>query len=191
MARLAARAIALLLLLGACSAREETPALTFERLPTVRLAVQSLEVTAQDQPPAAGGFIDRHRTQLLTTTAQDYLKAKLQAAGGAEWGKAVIEEASLVEQPRAKQGGITGALTREPAADLVGTLAVRVAIVDGFGVEQAFAKARVQMKRPVLVGTGVIERDAAARHLFNDLLAALGASLQASIQENLAGHLAA
>lgn len=172
-------------LLGGCTQGTPEPApLSFAPGPVISLAVQSVEIEEQ-QPPVGGNFIDKRRSQDLLAAARQFLGQRIQPAGGADWGKIVIEEASIVEQPRERQGGIRGALTREPAAEMVGILAVRVAVVDGFGIERAYARARVEMRRGVLEGTKVIERDDIARNLMQDLLNALAGPLENSIVENL------
>lgn len=183
-------ALAALVLIGGCTQGAKDPGpLTFADVPPIRLGVHGITVE-EPQPGAvpAGNFIDRQRTEILLQATRDYLQTALQATGGADWGKAVIEEAVLVERPRELRGGITGALTREPARDLVGILAVRVAAVDGLGIEKAYARARVEMKRSVLEGTKVIARDQLARSLIKDMLDQMNTLLRSSIEENLSGY---
>ena len=142
----------------------------------------NLEVVDQVQSLPLN-FIDRRRTDEMLAATRTYLTQRLHAGGGSEFGRAVIEEASMVEQaiPR---GGITGAITG-PTRELVGSLAVRVAIVDGLGIEKAYARAKVERKRPVRDASSVMERDRLARDLVNELLKGLDTSLQSAVRENL------
>jgi hypothetical protein len=189
MSRLLARTfVGFVLLLGGCTQGAEEPGpLTFANTPPIRLAVQSIEIQ-EERPFTGGNFIDKRRSENLASAVKEFLRARLQAGGGEDWGKVVIEEASLVERPREVQGGITGALTREPSRELLGSLTARVAIVDGLGIEKAYAKAHVEMKRSVLEGTKFEERDRVARLLMRDLIETLSRSLQTSIDENLANY---
>lgn len=181
-----------LFLVGGCSGGAKDPGpLTFSQTPAIPLAVQGVEIEQPPTPAPAGNFIDKQRTDALLAATRDMLRARFRPAGGADWGKVTIEEASLIERPREKMGGVAGAFTREPASSIDGKLAVRVGIVDGLGLEKAYARAVVQRSRPVLEGTKVIDRDTIARALIKDLLDDLSRSLESSVEENLAAFRAA
>jgi hypothetical protein len=152
-----------------------------------RLSVGSVDVQEQPQTLPAN-FIDRRRTDDMLAATREYLRQRFQAAGGAESGKAVIEQASLVEA-RDPPSGITGVITGG-RLQLVGSLAVRVAVADGFGIEKSFARAKVEMRRPVPEGSSVVERDRLARETMNDLIEAVDRSLQSTVRENLGPYLA-
>ena len=154
---------------------------------TLQLTISSLEVVDQVQSLPLN-FIDRRRTDEMLAATRTYLTQRLHAGGGSEFGRAVIEEASMVEQALPR-GGITGAITG-PTRELAASLAVRVAIVDGLGIEKAYARAKVERKRPVRDASSVMERDRLARDLVNELLKGLDTSLQEAVKENLGTYLA-
>ena len=181
-----AAAVAMPLLAG-CTTAPEPGAPTFGGTPPIRLAVGSVDVQSQAQN-LPSQFIDLRRTDQLVAAATAYLKQRVQAAGGAGTARAVIEQASLVE-PRPVPSGITGAITGGPR-QLVGALAVRIAVVDGTGVEKAYARARVDLKRPIREGSSVVQRDRLARALMNDLIESVDKSLRATVKENLGAYLA-
>lgn len=185
----AASAATALALLAGCSSTGEPPPLEVARLPAVRLKVRGVEVPDAGPPlPASMNFIGRRRSERLAGDARAYLRERVQATGdGTEFGRATVEEASLIERPRATSGGM---FSTEPTWEMVGTLAVRVAVVDGLGVEGASASSRVQLSRALSARTGVESKDNFARLLTNDLLAATGRELQRSVAQNLPGYLA-
>jgi hypothetical protein len=155
--------------------------------PPLRLGVSGLEVQDQVQGLPLN-FIDRRRTDEMVTAVRRYLASRVQATGGSDFGRAVIEEASVVERP-IPRGGIAGAVAG-PAKELVGTLAVRLAVTDGLGVEKSYARAKVELRRGVAASSSVFERDLAARGMMADLLAQLDRSLEAAARENLGSYLA-
>lgn len=176
-----------LLPLAGCGGREAPPPPSRPiAAPPIPLAVDGIEIEDQVQALPLN-FIDRRRSEELIAATRRYVNGRLQAAGGADFGKVVIEQASLVEQPHVPMGGIRGLLTPEPSADLAGALAVRVAVTDGLGVEKAYARAEVQLKRPVPKGSTVLDRDLLARGVVDDMLRQLDQSLAGSVRENLLG----
>ncbi len=177
---------AALALSAACTRSPDPGPIEAPPVTPLQLTISNLEVVDQVQSLPLN-FIDRRRTDEMLAATRTYLTQRLHAGGGSEFGRAVIEEASMVEQaiPR---GGITGAITG-PTRELVGSLAVRVAIVDGLGIEKAYARAKVERKRPVRDASSVMERDRLARDLVNELLKGLDTSLQSAVRENLGTYL--
>lgn len=186
MARLAATATTALLLLAACASPPEAPPLNVAELPAVRLSVQSVEVESRAPVPADVNFIERRRSEQLAADAQAYLRDRVQAVGGTEFARATVEEASLVERDRPDAGGL---FSGQPDREMVGVLAVKVAVVDGLGIESAFASSRVQISRGLPARAGVEAEDAFARQLTNDLLAATSRELERSVEQNLGNYL--
>ena len=186
MARLAALATAATLLLAACSSTEPPPPIEAAQLPAIRLAVQSVEAAGKVTYPTDMNFIARRRSEQLAGDALAFLRERVQATGGTEFARATVEEASLTERPRAKTGGI---FSMEPGREMVGVLALKLAVVDGFGIEGATASTRVQIIRPFSERAGVEAKDAAARQLANDLLKQAGTELETSARQNLGSYL--
>lgn len=180
-------AAGILLLAAACTRSPDPGPIGLPPSATpMQLGIGSMEVVDQVQSLPLN-FIDRRRTDEMLAATRTYLTQRLQTVGGSDFGRAVIEEASMVEQvvPRP---GITGTITG-PSRELAGVLAVRVAVVDGLGIEKAYARAKVERKRPVREASSVLERDRLARDLINDLLQGMDTALQSAIRENLAAYL--
>ena len=180
-------AAVLILALGACTPTSVTSPPPFDPAvyPPIRLAVGSIEVASAAQYPAGMGFIARRRSEQLAQDAQSFLRSRLVAAGGGDFARATVEEASLVEQRRPTDPGVVAAAT-QPNWEMAGVLALKVAIVDGLGIEQSFASSRVEIKRTISERASVEAKDDFAKQIINDLIAASSSQLEESINQNLA-----
>ena len=140
MAKRWVRATTLLLVLAACTpTKESAPVAVAPPTPPIRLSVGSVEVTSVAQLPANMNFIGRRRSEALAQEAQTFLRSHIVAEGGADFARATVEEASIIERARATEGGV---LSTEPTWEMVGVLALKVAVVDGLGIEQSFASSQ-------------------------------------------------
>jgi hypothetical protein len=172
----------------ACTRTPEQPPLRFDQVPPIRLAVASF-TTEERMEPVAMGFIDRRRSDELINVTREYLSARIEAAGGFDQARGIIEEATIIERPVPVSGGLASRLKPlGPASELQGALAVRVAIVDEFGIDKGYARARYELKRGVPATASVLERDRLAKLLAHDLVHAIDRALSQSITENLAGY---
>jgi hypothetical protein len=183
------RAAALALSLAACAPTgiESPPPFDPAAFPPIRLAVGAVEVASVAQYPAGMGFIARRRSEQLAQDAQAYLRSRLSAAGGGDVARATVEEATLIERPRPTDRGVVAAAT-QPDWEMAGVLALKVAIVDGLGIEESFASSRVEITRSISERASVEAKDAFARTMINDLIAASSTELQTSIDQNLANR---
>ena len=182
-----APAVALAALLAGCTPSNIASPPPFDpaHYPAIRLAVGSVDVSSVATWPASMGFIARRRSEQLSTDAQTFLRARRGAAGGGDVARATVEEATLVEQPRPVDRGVVAAAT-QPNWEMAGVLALKVAIVDGLGIEQGFASSRVEIKRSISERASVEAKDDFARTIINDLIAASSTELESSINQNLA-----
>jgi hypothetical protein len=184
-----ARSAALVLLIAAASAcspgGDEPPPLDVAAMPPIRLGVQSVEVESRARYPANMNFVARRRSEQLAQEAQAFLRSRLQAAGGAEFARATVEEASVIERARPSEGGV---LSTEPTWEMVGVLGTKVAVLDGLGIEDGYASSRVEIKRSLSPRTSVEGKDNFTRALINDLVEANGRELEQSIAQNLAAR---
>ena len=184
-------AAALIVTLAGCTPTEtkSPPAFDPAAYPPIRLAVGSIEVASATQYPTGMGFIARRRSEQLSQDAQAFLRSRLAAAGGSDFARATVEEASLVEQSRPTNEGMVASAT-EPNWEMVGILALKVAIVDGLGIEQSFASSRVEIKRTISQRASVEAKDNFARTIATDLIAESSRELETSIDQNLADRTA-
>src|SRR3954447_904539 len=103
---------AIALPLAGCTTVPEPGAPNFGGIPPTRLAVASVDVQSQVQNLPTQ-FIDLRRTDGLVAATKAFLAQRVQATGGSDTARAVIEQASLVEQHGAGQG-VAGASTGGP-----------------------------------------------------------------------------
>ncbi|MEZ5823871.1 MAG: hypothetical protein R3C97_03745 [Geminicoccaceae bacterium] len=180
--RLLPLAVLLTLQLAACTAPETIePAVTTSSRAPITLAVNQVRQAMEAPPPASGNFKDRRRSARLGEATKDFLGRRLLAGGGEGGLDAVVTEAILIERPRATTGGFKGFFIKEPDADLDASIAVRLSITDGTGLERAFAEIKVARTRAVTEGLDVIERDALSEALIEDLLRQLDEKLTSTI----------
>ena len=183
-----ASAIAMALLLGAACTPTVTPGpapFDASQYPAIRLQVGSIERANASRMPTEMGFIARQRSERLVQEAQAFLRTRLVAVGGTDFARATVEEASLVERPRPTGTGYVARAT-EPDWEMVGVLALKVAVIDGLGIELAFATSRVEIRRTISQRASVEAKENFARTIINDLLAASSRELETSIDQNLA-----
>ncbi|MEZ5845432.1 MAG: hypothetical protein R3C70_01645 [Geminicoccaceae bacterium] len=173
-------------ILAACTSPETIePAVTTSSRAPITFAVSEVREAMEAAPPAAGNFKDRRRSARLGEAAKTFLGKRLLAGGGDGWLDATVTEASLIERQRETTGGFTGFFVREPDADLEAGVVVRLVIRDGLGQERAFADIKVARTRAVPEGLDVIERDAVAEALINDLLRQLDDELTTTVDTEL------
>lgn len=93
-----------------------------------------------------------------------------------------VLDASVVEQPLKRSGGLKALVTREPSENLVGHIAVMLEIVDGDGTRLAYTKVEARRTRGVLEDVSLKERediyDAMARAMMADVDAQLSANIE-------------
>ena len=148
-------------------------------LPPIRLAVGNVEVASEAQYPANMNFIGRRRSELLAQDAQTFLRSRLEAAGGVDVARPRWSRPPSSSARRDNPGGAPVHASR--AGRWSGTLALKVAIVDGLGIEQGFASSRVQITRSISPRMGVEAKDNFSRTLSNDLIQASSRELEQSI----------
>ena len=175
-------------LLAACSSPPAPSPFDTSQVTTIRLAVQNFDVRPEAEQKPDWTFIDRRRSQELSQATEQFLRQRFVAAGGADNGAGIIEEASIVTVPR-ELSRAQSMLPGQVTADVTGTLGVRIVISDATGVERSFASARVQIKRE-LTGGSVPAQDAFAQQLMRNLIDALSGSIETSVEQNLANYIA-
>ena len=174
MAWRAGRCRSLSLRSAACTPTEDRRSRRRSIRPPIRRSGSPSAASRSRAPPStrrAWASSRRRRSEQLSQDAQAFLRSRLVAAGGSDFARATVEEASLVEQARPTNEGVLASAT-EPNWEMVGVLALKVAIVDGLGIEQSFASSRVEIKRTISQRASVEAKDDFARTIINDLIAA-------------------
>ena len=158
---------------------------TISQNPPIRFAVVEVVLENEVSVSTEQEYFARRRNERLIERTEEFLNQRFEAAGGVGWARILINEATLDEIPQETTGGVQGTFTRESDRIIDAKLGVRVAIMDEFGVEQAFADARVERQRGVLQRTSVVTREAEVDRVIADLLKQLDDALTRAVDENL------
>lgn len=152
------------------------------------LAVAELRIGATATEPASGNFKDRRYSARLVDSTQNFLKSRIRAGGGDGWAMVTVTNATIVERALETTEGIKGLLIKEADAEFVADLAVRVAVMDGLGLERAFVEAKVGRTRQLSEDLDVLGRTAVAEDLIDDLLRQLDDQLTLAVDTELADY---
>ncbi|MEO1017892.1 MAG: hypothetical protein AAFY56_09380 [Pseudomonadota bacterium] len=178
--------ILLLLALSACGPREPAPPAPYSsNAGPIQFSVAQIEYTNPSTISDNLTFIDRRRSEELGAQTLTLLEQRLQAGGGEGLARVEVLEASVIEGIRPTQGGFRGFFTREASGEIDSNISVRVTLVDGFGLEQGFAEAKVGRTRPILEGTSALGREADAQIVIYNILGQLDAALDETVAANL------
>lgn len=180
--------LALLLVLGtsACTTADDIrePVTTSARAP-IAFAVNEIRIAVEAIEPSSGTFVDKRHSGRLIDSTHEFLKNRIRASGGEGWLRASISEASIVERPLETTQGLKGILIEEADAEFVADLGIRLAIMDGGGLERAFVEAKVGRTRALSENLDVLGRTAEAEILIGDLLRQLDDQLTVAVDSEL------
>jgi hypothetical protein len=166
--------IALGAVLAGCAGPADAPRPVFRpfdytHLATLQLDVAQIEVVEAWVPPRAPPNVD-HRAPVEPREAlRRMLTDRVQAWGRQGRARAIIEEASLIEERLPRQTGIGALFTREPSERYVLTLAVRLEVEGGDG-RRGSAQATATRTRTVLEGTSLAAREAVWHEMLRSAL---------------------
>lgn len=157
--------IALGAVLAGCAGPAETPRpvirpFDYAHLTTIQLDVAQVEVVDQWIPPGAPPNVD-HRAPVQPREAlRRMLTDRVQAWGNRGRARAIITDASLVEQRLPRETGIGAMFSTQQSERYVLTLSVRLEVEGGEGRGGGSAQATVTRTRTVAEGTSLAAREA-------------------------------
>ncbi|TQF79976.1 hypothetical protein FK498_06825 [Elioraea sp. Yellowstone] len=157
--------IALGAVLAGCAGPAEAPRpvirpFDYSHLTPIKLDVATVEVVDQWVPPRAPPHVD-HRAPIEPREAlRRMLADRVQAWGNRGRARALITEASLVEQRLPREGGLGAMFTTQQSERYVLTLSVRLEVEGGEGRGGGSAQATVTRSRTVAEGTSLAAREA-------------------------------
>jgi hypothetical protein len=156
--------IALGAAVAGCAGPDEQPRpvmrpFDYSHLTVIRLDVAQVEVVDQWVPPRAPPHVD-HRAPVEPREAlRRMLTDRVQAWGRQGRARAIIEEASLIEERLPRQTGLGALFSTQPSERYVLTLTARLE-VEGPEGRRGSAQATVTRTRTVLEGTSLAAREA-------------------------------
>ncbi|MCB9946366.1 MAG: hypothetical protein H6842_00905 [Rhodospirillaceae bacterium] len=119
------------LLLAAACATPPTrayPEIGFAHLPPIRLAVGRIEVVERYRPPGTAPNIDHRLAQPPVAVMRRWAAQRLAAAGGDGVARAIIDDASILEEPVQQSPGLTGLLSVEQSERYTARLAMTIEV---------------------------------------------------------------
>lgn len=179
-------AVMLALFVAGCTGAADIsePVTTSTRAP-IGLAVNELRIVSEAPEPPTGTFKDKRNSARLVDSTRDFLGNRVRAGGGEGWAQMTITQAEIIERPLATTAGLKGLLLQEADAEFDADLGVRIAVMDGQGLERAFVEAKVGRTRPLSESLDVLGRTAEAEILIGDLLRQLDDQLTQAVDAEL------
>ncbi len=179
----------LVLAAAAASAQDRKFAeMTFTHLAPLSLDVQRVEVVREYVPPGAKPNVDHLFPVPPADAVARWAGDRLKPAGRFRLGRVVIKDASVVEVPLQRPGGIKSWFTTEQAERYDAMVEVVVEIRSDAG-RDAFAAARVKRSQTIEEGASPNQRRELWYSMTERMMAELDKELERSMRQYLAAYL--
>ena len=159
------------------------PEVGFAHQQPVTLAVERIEIVERYRPPGTPPNIDHRMPQPPLAVMRLWAEQRLAATGSEGVARAIIEDASIVEEPVPQSGGVIGLLSVEQSERYTARLAMTVEIDSRRGQGQANAVAERSIT--VLENATLAEIEDAWFRLVEATAGDLGRELDANIRRYL------
>lgn len=192
LAALLAPLAALGLLLTACQSPPPEPVfpqIGFAHKETLRLDVGSVEIVQAYRPRLGPPNVEHLFPQPPAPVADRWARERLLAMGGPRRAVVTIRDASVIEVPLPRTGGVKGAFTTDQTERYEGRVAVEVAIIEPDGRRSAVAEAIATRSTTVPEDATLAEREATWFRLTEQLMADFDAEMERQIRGSLGGYL--
>jgi hypothetical protein len=177
----------LVVLLAGCAGDYQTcepPPLDFSAQPTLRFAVERIDVESAYRSPGAPPFVEHTLALTPEAALRGYLEQKLEAVGGPGRLQAVIVDASVKETALEIQRGVRGLLTAESSARLDGRMRVRVERFDAAGNAVASVGTAASLSRFLPEDVAHGDRQRIGYELVRELVDELASGLASNLRES-------
>ncbi|MCC7049288.1 MAG: hypothetical protein IT562_21430 [Alphaproteobacteria bacterium] len=164
------------------------PEITFISQPKLTLDVQRVEVARDYVPPGTKPNVEHLFPVTPSDAVARWAGDRLAAAGRGRLLRVVVKDASVVEVPLEKTGGIKGWFTTDQSERYDATLEVVVEVRSDVGRE-AFATARVKRSQTIEEGASPDKRREVWYAMTEKLMADLDKELERSMRQYLAVYL--
>jgi hypothetical protein len=181
------RGLLLVVLLAGCAGDYQTfepPPLDFSGQPTLRFAVERIDIESAYRSPGAPPFVEHTLALTPEAAMRAYLEQKLQAVGGPGRLQAVIVDASVKETALEIQRGVRGLLTAESSARLDGRMRVRVERFDAAGNAVASVGTAASLSRFLPEDVAYGNRQRIGYELVRELVGELATGLASNLRES-------
>jgi hypothetical protein len=164
------------------------PEITFLGQPRLLLDVLKVEVARDYVPPGAKPNVEHLFPVTPADAVARWAGDRLGAAGRGRLARVAIKEASVIEVPLEKTGGIKGWFTTDQSERYDATLEVMVEIRSDVGRE-AYASARVKRSQTIEEGASPAKRREVWYAMTEKLMADLDRELERAMRQYLAAYL--
>ncbi|MCK6453882.1 MAG: hypothetical protein L6R19_23955 [Alphaproteobacteria bacterium] len=162
--------------------------MTFTHLAPLSLDVQRIEVVREYRPPGAKPSVDHLFPVPPADAVARWAADRLKPVGRFRLCRVVVKDASVIEVPLQKPGGIKSWFTTEQAERYDATVEVMVEIRSDAG-RDAFAAARVKRSQTIEEGASPNQRRELWYSMTERMMAELDKELERSMRQYLAAYL--
>lgn len=174
--------------LPAGAQEKKYPEITFVNSPSIAIDVQQVEITREYVPRGAKPNVEH----LFPVTPNDavtrWVGDRLVPVGRSRLVRVVVKDASVIEVPLEKTGGIKGWFTTDQAERYDATMEVVVEIRSDVG-RDAYASARVKRSQTIEEGASPAKRREVWYAMTERLMADLDKELERSMRQYLSPYL--
>ncbi len=160
------------------------PEITFTHLPPIKLDVVRIDVVRQYVSPGVKPNVEQLFPVLPATVAARWAHDRLRAVGGDGVARVVIKQASVVEVPLKRTGGIAGMFTTDQAWRYDAVLDVAVEVVGRTDGRRGSVEARAMRSRTAPEDISLNDRERLWFKLTEDLIGDVNTSLDRQIHEH-------
>lgn len=157
------------------------PVLDFSQSPPIQLNVRVAEIDSRYRPEIAPPNIERSVTPTPQEALIKWAQQRLRSNGSENVARFTIVEAPVTAQNLPRAGGLSGALTTEPAQRWTVTLEAQLEFLDETGARLDGFTAKVARTRDLKEGATAEERSL----FWSEMIAAAMAEFDAQMQAGL------
>ncbi len=174
---------------GPLGAQEKKyPEITFVNSPSLAIDVQQVEIAREYKPPGTKPHVEHLFPVTPSDAVTRWVGDRLVPVGRSRLVRVVVKDASVVEVPLEKTGGIRGWFTTDQAERYDATLEVVVEIRSDIG-RDAYASARVKRSQTIEEGASPAKRREVWYAMTERLMADLDKELERSMRQYLSPYL--
>jgi hypothetical protein len=182
-------AVAVALLLAGCAmtpSAQTLPELTYGHLRPINLGVWTLEIVSDYSPTMAPPNVE-HRMQTSPDKAlRRWVTDRLILAGGVDYARLTILDASVVEKRLNTEGGLKGMFINEQSERYQANLRVKLEIFGPGGASRGFATADAARSITIAEDVSLNQRE----QVWFNLIEALMNDFNAEFEKNIRKYLA-
>ncbi|MEE2654548.1 MAG: hypothetical protein VX434_02230 [Pseudomonadota bacterium] len=170
----------------ACEAIEKTkifPELRYTHLPVISLAVSKIDVKTKYQSAFKKPNVETEFPILPATVVSNWFKDRLSAVGGSAVIRATVTDASVIEVPLKRSGGIRGVFTKDQSERYDAVLSAKIEIFDSEGVLRGTVSSKAKRSQTVSEDVTLAEREIIWFRMLEFMMNDLNRSLESQIRK--------